>query len=282
MNKKALGKGLGAFIPDEFSILKDERFAELDLEDIKPNPFQPRTRFDDQTIDELAQSIRETGIVQPVIVVPEDDHYMIIVGERRWRAAQRAGLRKIPVLIRNIPKDKQLEVSLIENIHREELNALEIARAYQRLIDDNGYAQHELADKVGKDRSSVTNYLRLLKLPQEIQDRLADGTISMGHARAMLALEDPAIQLYACRQVIDRNLSVRNTEALVNRLKQKAPRAQRSLADPDLYALQEEMLKILGTKVLVAGGRNKGVVKIYYFSLDDLNRIYDRIKGASS
>lgn len=282
MNKKALGKGLGAFIPDEFSILKDERFAELDLEDVKPNPFQPRTRFDDQTIDELAQSIRETGIVQPVIVVPEDDHYMIIVGERRWRAAQRAGLRKIPVLIRNIPKDKQLEVSLIENIHREELNALEIAGAYQRLIDDHGYAQHELADKVGKDRSSVANYLRLLKLPQEIQDRLADGTISMGHARAMLALEDAATQLYACRQVIDRNLSVRNTEALVNRLKKKAPRAQRSLADPDLYALQEEMLKILGTKVLIAGGRNKGVVKIYYFSLDDLNRIYDRIKGASS
>lgn len=282
MSKKALGKGLGAFIPDEFSILKDERFAELDLEDVKPNPFQPRMRFDDQTIDELAQSIRETGIVQPIIVAPEDDHYKIIVGERRWRAAQRAGLRKIPVLIRNIPKDKQLEVSLIENIHHEELNALEIAQAYQRLIDDHGYAQHELADKVGKDRSSVTNYLRLLKLPQEIQDRLTDGTISMGHARAMLALEDPATQLYACRQVIDRNLSVRNTEALANRLKQKAPRAQRSLADPDLHALQEEMLKILGTKVLVAGSRNKGVLKIYYFSLDDLNRIYDRIKGASS
>ena len=282
MNKKALGKGLGAFIPDEFSILKDERFAELNLEDVKPNPFQPRTRFDDKTIDELAQSIRETGIVQPVIVAPEDDHYLIIVGERRWRAAQRAGLRKIPVLIRNIPKDKQLEVSLIENIHREELNALEIAHAYQRLIDDHGYAQHELADKVGKDRSSVTNYIRLLKLPQEIQDRLADGTISMGHARAMLAVEDPVTQLYACRQVIDRNLSVRNTETLVNRLKNKAPRAQRSLADPDLHALQEEMLKSLGTKVLVAGNRNKGVVKIYYFSLDDLNRIYDRIKGASS
>jgi len=282
MNKKALGKGLGAFIPDEFSILKDERFAELNLEDVKPNPFQPRTRFDDKTIDELAQSIRETGIVQPVIVAPEDDHYKIIVGERRWRAAQRAGLRKIPVLIRNIPKDKQLEVSLIENIHREELNALEIAHAYQRLIDDHGYAQHELADKVGKDRSSVTNYIRLLKLPQEIQDRLADGTISMGHARAMLAVEDPVTQLYACRQVIDRNLSVRNTETLVNRLKNKAPRAQRSLADPDLHALQEEMLKSLGTKVLVAGNRNKGVVKIYYFSLDDLNRIYDRIKGASS
>jgi len=282
MNKKALGKGLGAFIPDEFSILKDERFAELDLEDVKPNPFQPRMKFDDQTIDELARSIKETGIVQPVIVTPEADHYKIIVGERRWRAAQKAGLRKIPVLIRNIPKEKQLEVSLIENIHREELNALEIAHAYQKLIDDLGYAQHELADKVGKDRSSVANYLRLLKLPEEIRDRLGAGDISMGHARALLALEEAATQLYACRQIIDRGLSVRNTEALVNRLKKKAPRTQRSLADPDLHALQEEMLKILGTKVLVAGTRTKGVVKIYYFSLDDLNRIYERVKGAHS
>ncbi len=282
MSKKALGKGLGAFIPDELSILKDERFAELDIEDVKPNPFQPRVKFDDQTIDELAQSIKETGIVQPIIVAPEDDHYKIIVGERRWRAAQRAGLRKVPVLIRNIPKEKQLEVSLIENIHREELNALEIAQAYQRLIEEHGYAQHELADKVGKDRSSVTNYLRLLKLPQEIQDKLVDGEISMGHARAMLALEEAVTQLYCCRQVIDRGLSVRNTETLVNRLKKKAPRAQRSLTDPDLHALQEEMLKILGTKVLVAGSRNKGVLKIFYFSLDDLNRIYDRIKGVNA
>jgi ParB family chromosome partitioning protein len=282
MSKKALGKGLGAFIPDEFSILKDERFAELDLQDVRPNPFQPRMKFDDQTIEELARSIKETGIVQPVIVAPEEDHYKIIVGERRWRAAQKAGLRKIPVLIRNIPKDKQLEVSLIENIHREELNALEIAQAYQRLIDDHGYAQHELADKVGKDRSSVTNYLRLLKLPQEIQDRLTEGEITMGHARALLALEEMSVQLYACRQIIDRSLSVRNAEALVNRLKKKAPRTQRSLADPDLHALQEEMLKMLGTKVLVSGNRSKGVVKIYYFSLDDLNRIFDRIKGASS
>jgi len=282
MSKKALGKGLGAFLPDELSILKDERFAELDIEDVKPNPFQPRVKFDDQTIDELAQSIKETGIVQPIIVAPEDDHYKIIVGERRWRAAQRAGLRKVPVLIRNIPKEKQLEVSLIENIHREELNALEIAQAYQRLIEEHGYAQHELADKVGKDRSSVTNYLRLLKLPQEIQDKLVDGEISMGHARAMLALEEAVTQLYCCRQVIDRGLSVRNTETLVNRLKKKAPRAQRSLTDPDLHALQEEMLKILGTKVLVAGSRNKGVLKIFYFSLDDLNRIYDRIKGVNA
>ncbi|MEN6559183.1 MAG: ParB/RepB/Spo0J family partition protein [Acidobacteriota bacterium] len=282
MSKKALGKGLGAFIPEEFSILKDERFAELDLEQVKPNPFQPRTKFVDQTIDELAQSIKETGIVQPIVVTPDEDHYMIIVGERRWRAAQKAGLRKVPVLIRNIPKEKQLEISLIENIHREELNALEIAQAYQRLIDDHGYAQHELADKVGKDRSSVTNYLRLLKLPPEIQERLTNGEISMGHARALLALEDAATQLFCCKQVIERGLSVRNTESLVNRLKKRAPRTQRSLSDPDLHALQEEMLKMLGTKVLVSGSRNKGVLKIFYFSLDDLNRIYDRIKGANA
>ncbi len=282
MSKKALGKGLGAFIPDEFSILKEERFAEIEIDEIRPNPFQPRLKFDDQSIEELAQSIRESGIVQPVIVTPEDDHYKIIVGERRWRAAQRAGLRKIPVLIRNIPREKQLEISLIENLHREELNPLEIGQAYQRLIDEQGYTQQEVAEKVGKDRTSVTNYIRLLKLPPEIQDHVNGGTISMGHARALLALDDVSAQLFACRQVVDKALSVRNTEKLVTKLKERPPRTQRHLEDPDLKALQEEMLKVLGTKVLISGSRAKGVLKIFYFSLDDLNRIYDRVKGASS
>jgi ParB family chromosome partitioning protein len=282
MSKKALGKGLGAFIPDEFSILKEERYAEIEIDEIRPNPFQPRMKFDDQSIEELALSIKESGIVQPVLVAPEDDHYKIIVGERRWRAAQKAGLRKIPVLIRNIPREKQLEISLIENIHREDLNPLEIAQAYQRLIDEQGFTQQEVAEKVGKDRTSVTNYVRLLKLPQAIQDHVNGGTISMGHARALLALEDASAQLFACRQIVDKGLSVRNTEKLVNRLKERPPRTQRHLEDPDLRALQEEMLKILGTKVLISGSRAKGVLKIFYFSLDDLNRIYDRIKGASS
>jgi len=282
MSKKALGKGLGAFIPDEFSILKEERYAEIEIDEIKPNPFQPRMKFDDQSIDELARSIKESGVVQPVLVAPEDDHYKIIVGERRWRAAQKAGLRKIPVLIRNIPREKQLEISLIENIHREELNPLEIAQAYQRLMDEQGYTQQEIAEKVGKDRTSVTNYVRLLKLPQEIQDHINGGTISMGHARALLALEEASAQLFACRKVVEKSLSVRNTEKLVNRLKDRAPRTQRHLEDPDLRALQEEMLKILGTKVLISGSRSKGVLKIFYFSLDDLNRIYDRVKGALS
>jgi len=282
MSKKALGKGLGAFIPNEFSILKEERFAEVEIDEIRPNPFQPRMKFDDQSIEELAQSIRESGVVQPIVVTPEEDYYKIIVGERRWRASQKAGLRKMPVLIRNIPREKQLEISLIENIHREELNPLEIAQAYQRLIDEGGYTQQEVADKVGKDRTSVTNYVRLLKLPQEIQDHVNEGIISMGHARTLLALEETAAQLFACRQVVEKSLSVRNTEKLVNRLKERPPRTQRHLEDPDLRALQEEMLKILGTKVLISGSRSKGVLKIFYFSLDDLNRIYDRVKGASS
>jgi ParB family chromosome partitioning protein len=282
MSKKALGKGLGAFIPDEFSILKEERFAEIEIDEIRPNPFQPRMKFDDESIDELARSIRESGVVQPVLVTPEEDHYKIIVGERRWRAAQRAGLRKIPVLIRNIPKERQLEISLIENIHREELNPLEIAQAFERLIAEQGYTQQEIAEKVGKDRTSVANYIRLLKLPEEIQERINNGAISMGHARALLALEEASGQLFACRQIIEKNLSVRNTEKLVNKLKEKPPRTQRHLEDPDLRALQEEMLKILGTKVLISGNRSKGVLKIFYFSLDDLNRIYDRVKGVFS
>ncbi len=281
MIKKALGKGLDAFIPEEFGIIKEERYAELDVEQLKPNPLQPRMKFDNQAIDELAQSIRESGIVQPILVVPDDGHYKIIVGERRWRAAQKAGLKKIPVMIRNIAPEKQLEISIIENIHREDLNPIEIALAYQRMSSEWNYTQQDIAEKVGKDRTSVTNYLRLLKLPQEIRDSLVEENLSMGHARALLALEEPEVQLAAFRQIIDKGLSVRNTEKLVNRMKERPPRAQRSLEDPDLHALQEELLKMLGTKVVISGNRNKGALKIFYFSLDDLNRIFARIKGAS-
>ncbi len=281
MMKKALGKGLSAFIPEEFGIIKEERYAELDVTQLKPNPLQPRMRFDETSIDELAQSIRESGVVQPVLVVQEEGHFKIIVGERRWRAAQKAGLKKIPVMIRNLPPEKQLEIAIIENIHREDLNPLEIALAYQKMSQDLNYTQQEIADKVGKDRTSITNYMRLLKLPQEIQDALGDGSLSMGHARAILALEEAEAQLAAFREIMDKGLSVRSSEKLANRLKERPPRVQRSLEDPDLHALQEDLLKALGTKVLISGNRNKGTLKIFYFSLDDLNRIYERIKGAS-
>lgn len=280
MTKKALGKGLGAFIPEEFGILKEDRYAEVEIDKVEPNPQQPRTIFDDQSIEDLARSIRETGIIQPVLVVPEQDHYRIVVGERRWRAARKAGLRSIPVIIRNLTRDKQLEIQLIENIHREDLNPLEIARAFQQLSSELGLTQQEIADRVGKDRASVANYLRLLKLPEEVKNYILEGKLSMGQARAILALEEAELQLQAARMVVEKQLSVRDTEKLVQRYREKPPRAQKSLEDPDLRAVEEELVRFLGTKVTISGNRNKGAIRIFYFSLDDLNRIYDKIKGA--
>ncbi|NPV83408.1 MAG: ParB/RepB/Spo0J family partition protein [Candidatus Aminicenantes bacterium] len=280
MTKKALGKGLGAFIPEEFGILKEDRYAEVEIDKVQPNPQQPRTIFDDQSIEELARSIRETGIIQPVLVVPEDDYYRIVVGERRWRAARKAGLRSIPVIIRNLTKDKQLEIQLIENIHREDLNPLEIAQAFQQLSSELGLTQQEIADRVGKDRASVANYLRLLKLPEEVKNYILEGKLSMGQARAILALEETELQQQAARLVVEKQLSVRETEKLVQRYREKPPRAQKSLEDPDLRAVEEELVRFLGTKVTISGNRNKGAIRIFYFSLDDLNRIYDKIKGA--
>ncbi len=281
MTKKALGKGFGAFIPEEYGILKEERLAELDIEKIKPNPLQPRMKFNPETLDELARSIKESGVLQPVIVVPEDDHYRIIVGERRWRAAQKIGLKKIPAIIRSMQNVKQLETSLAENLQREDLNPLEIALAYQKMIQDLNYTQQDIADRVGKDRTSVANYLRLLKLPQEIQDYLAEGKISMGHARALLSVEDHELQLSISSQIIQNQLSVRDIERLTHKFR-KMPEEKTSELDPDLMALQEELTRLLGTKISISGSQNKGVIKIHYFSLDDLNRIYEKIKGENS
>ena len=173
MTKKALGKGLKAFMPEEFGIIKEERFLEMDIDQLKPNPLQPRMRQNPESLDELAQSIRETGVLQPVVVVPEEGTYKIIVGERRWRAAKMAGLQKIPVLIRTLSKEQQHEVSLIENLQRDDLNPLELALAYQKMTQEFGLTQQDIADRVGKDRTSVANTLRLLKLPQEVQDLIA-------------------------------------------------------------------------------------------------------------
>jgi len=282
MTKKALGKGLRAFIPEDYAILKEERYAEVEIGDIKPNPLQPRMKFDQVSMDELAQSIKESGVLQPILVVPEGDGYKIIVGERRWRAAQKAGLKKIPVLIRSLPKEKQLEVSLIENLQREDLNPIEIALAYQKLVEELNYTQQEVAERVGKDRTSVTNYLRLLKLPKEIQVNLGQGEISMGHARALLSLENADLQISLCRLIVQRSLSVRQVERMINRWKKKPPGEKRVVLNPDLLALQEEFLRLLGTKVSISGNQSKGIVKIYYFSMDELNRIYELIKGVSS
>jgi len=281
MKKKALGTGLKAFIPEVYGILKDEAYAELDIEQIKPNPLQPRQKFDKESIEELARSIKESGVLQPIIVAPDGKTYKIIVGERRWRAAQKAGLKKIPSLIRPIPETQQLETSLVENLQRENLNPLEIALSYQRMIQELNYTQQETAEKVGKDRTSVANYLRLLKLPKEIQDNLAAGKISMGHARALISLEGPELQISLYRQIIQENLSVRAVEKLIHKHKKSPPSQKRRKADADLMALQEDFIRLLGTKISISGNQNKGIIKIHYFSMDDLNRIFEKIKGGT-
>lgn len=279
MTKQALGKGIRAFIPEEYGILKGERYSDLDVELVKPNAAQPRVKFDDASIGELAQSIKTSGILQPIVVVPDGGRYRIIVGERRWRAAQRAGLKRIPAIIRNIPKEQELEVSLIENLQREELNPVEIANAYQRLVNELDLSQQDLADKVGKDRSSVTNYLRLLKLPVEVQDRIIADKISMGHARALLGLESAELQITVARQISDKQLSVRDVEHLIQKLKRRRPPRVHRPADANLEAVEEDLIKALGTRVVLAGNKNKGVIKIFYFSLEELNKLYDHIKG---
>jgi ParB family chromosome partitioning protein len=281
MIKKALGKGLGVFLPDDYGILKDERYAEVDIEEVSPNPLQPRMRFNPDSIEELAQSMRESGVIQPILVVPEGETYKIIVGERRWRAAQKAGLKKIPVLIRQVPKERQLEISLVENLHREDLNPLEIAHVYQRLIQELGYTQDEIAARVGKDRTSVANYLRLLNLPELVQNYLSDNKITMGHARALLALEEAESQIALAREIVHQNLTVRDVERMISGRKNQRPAARKPESDADLRAVEEELVKALGTKVTIAGNRKKGTIKISYFSLDDLNRIYGKIKGGS-
>jgi len=279
MKKKALGKGLKAFLPEDYGILKEERYIELDIEKIKPNPLQPRLNFKSDSIDELARSIQESGVLQPIVVTAEGGHYKIILGERRWRAAQKIGLKKIPALIRSFSKDRYLEISLIENLQREDLNPLEIALAYQRMNKELNYTQQEIADRVGKDRASVANYLRLLKLPKDVQDFLADDKISMGHARALIPIEDSEQQIALARLIHKNNLSVRDVEKRVNKIKAMPKTKEAKPIDPDLLALQEEFLKALGTKVSISGNQNRGIVKIYYFSLDELNQIYEKIKG---
>jgi ParB family chromosome partitioning protein len=279
MKKQALGKGLKAFLPADYGILKDEKFVDVDVEDLLPNPLQPRQDFDQEAIAELAQSIEETGILQPLIVVPEGNHYKIVVGERRWRAAQKIGLIKVPAIVRHLSEKEQIEASLVENLQRKDLNPIEVAYSYQKLIQELNYTQDTVAKKVGKDRTSVANFIRLLKLPPEIQKMVAEGKISMGHARALISLEKPDQQIFISRLIVEKNLSVRDIEKMMSDKRQKSSSKAKPGLDPDLQAIQDEMVEILGTKVTISGNANKGMIKLSYFSLEDLNRIFDKIKG---
>ena len=292
--RPALGKGLSALIPDAPEAPRASVGPlQIDIDLLAPNQQQPRVQMDDAKLEELAQSIRTNGIIQPILVRRTGSTYRIIAGERRWRAAQRAGLMKVPVVVRDVAEgsDKQLlELALIENIQRENLNPVDEALAYQRLADEFALTQDQIAAAVGKDRSSVANFLRLLKLSEEVRAELAAGTLSMGHARALLGLADAASQRHAAREVIARGLSVRDTEALVKRLTNQNANQTRALEPKDLgtrtaepgkdvhtRAAEDRMRFALGTKVRIVRKGSGGVVEVDFASEAELNRIYEHI-----
>jgi ParB family chromosome partitioning protein len=278
--RPALGKGLSALIPDAPEPAR-QGAIEIDIDLVTPNGRQPRAHVDEAKLEELAQSIKEYGVIQPILVQKIGDLYRIIAGERRWRAAQRAGLLKVPVVVRDVPIDNDrelLQLALIENIQRENLNPVDEAAAYQRLADDFGLTHEQIAAAVGKDRSSVANYVRLLKLPDDVRAELAGGALSMGHARALLALPDHAAQREALREVISRGLSVRETEALVKRLASPAaPRAAKPANDVHTRAAEDRLRFALGTKVRIVRRAQGGTIEISFSSEAELNRIYEQI-----
>src|ERR671921_151110 len=218
MTRRALGRGLSALLSDKPATTNEE-MVEIDLDLIEPNNFQPRTSFDEERLEQLAQSIRANGIIQPLLVRRlSSDKYQLVAGERRWRAAQRAGLHRVPCVVKDIPEDRMLELALIENIQRQELNAIEEAQAYKRLIETLGLTQEMVAQRVGRDRTFITNYLRLLRLPEDIQELVEQDKLSMGHARAILGVDDPEIQRKVARNITEHGLSVRETERTIKRL----------------------------------------------------------------
>ena len=281
--RPALGKGLSALIPDVPEPVRPG-VLELDVDRLSPNDHQPRLQMDDAKLDELAASIKANGVIQPILVRRSGERYQIIAGERRWRAAQRAGLRTVPVVVREVSAgDKQvLELALIENLQREGLNPVDEALAYQRLASEFSLTQDQIAAAVGKDRSSVANFMRLLKLPDEVRGDLASGALSTGHARALLALNDPAAQRQGAREVIARGLSVRETEALVKRMA-AAPAATspRTATEPakDVHtrAAEDRMRFALGAKVRISRRGKGGRIEIDFGSEDELNRLFDFI-----
>jgi len=277
--RQALGKGLGALIPEKpSSELEGKKvFHICGIEEIQPNPFQPRKVFDDEQLQELVGSIREKGILQPLIVRRKGESYELIAGERRWRAAQKAGVKEVPILIKDVPESEILELSLIENIQRENLNPIEEAEAFKGLVDHFHLTQEEVSRKVGKDRTTIANTIRLLKLPPEIRQSLADGAISMGHARAFLSLDGLEKQKLAFKKVLAASLSVRQTESLVKRIHSKGHPGP-SKNNQEWNPIVEELQRVLGTKVRIMGKRNRGRIEIKFYSQDELDRIIDLLR----
>ena len=286
MNRKALGRGLGALLSSDQTVDLQPESSELDVSLIEANPSQPRTHFDEVGLGRLAESIKNHGVVQPVLVRRLGDRYELIAGERRWRAARMAGLSKIPVVIRDVPDKDLLEIALIENIQREDLNPIEEAQAYKKLIENVGLTQEALAVRVGRDRSYITNYLRLLRLPDDLQQLVRDGRLSTGHARTLLGLPHADLQRRIARQVIEKELSVRATEGLVKRSTitsvSKSPSRHVS-DDANIRAAETKLRRTLGTQVRIVQQTSDGPGKleITFVNNQHLDRIYNLLTAAA-
>ena len=274
-----MGRGLSALISTDSPLADSDEIRDIEIDLIRPGHQQPRTTFDQSKLEELAQSIRTSGIIQPLLVRPRGGLFELVAGERRWRAAQLAGLPRIPAIIREIPDDKLLELALIENIQRQELNPIEEANAYKRLIESLNLTQDEVAQRVGRDRTFVTNYLRILKLPSEIQLLLESEKLSFGHARALLGLGDVILQRRYAQKIVKHNWSVRETERRIKHAPKDAATPSKQLpkqSDPNVRAAEARLRRHLGTQVqiLPARGGSAGRIQIEYYSALDLDRIY--------
>jgi len=277
--RPALGRGLSALIPDAPIQAPSDRPLEVDTDLLRPNPHQPRAHVDETRLEELARSIRANGVIQPIVARRAGKRYEIIAGERRWRAAALAGVLKVPVVLRQVPDDKLLEVALIENVQREDLNPIEEAAAYRRLADEFHLTQEQIAQSVGKDRASVANYLRLLRLPEEVRAEIASGRVSMGHARALVALGDAQAQRRAAREIISRGLSVRETESLVRKLTEPPAPARAKKTDVHTRAAEERLRLALGTRVRIVRKGKGGRIEVDFTNEDELQRLYEQLTG---
>lgn len=279
MKRKALGKGLSALLP-EAPASAAENWAEIEIERIDPNPFQPRQHMEEEKLRELAESLSTQGFMQPLLVRRFAGRYQLIAGERRWRAAQLAGLKKVPAVVRQVQESQLLELALIENIQREELNPIEEAGAYQRLISELGLSQEQIAARVSKDRSTVANMLRLLRLPAAIRKAIAQQQISPGHARPLLALGTADVQVGVAREVVEKGLSVRDVERRVKTLLTEKNRAGKKktksgVADPNTRAAEGRLREVLGTRVRIVRNGRAGRIELSYHSEEELNRLYE-------
>jgi ParB family chromosome partitioning protein len=287
MTRKVLGRGLSALLSDATTQISED-LKEIDIDLIEPNNVQPRTRFDESQLEELSQSIKINGIVQPILVRRiGTEKYQIVAGERRWRAAQLAGLQKIPAVIRDVPDDRMLELALIENIQRQELNAIEEAHAYKKLIETLGLTQEVVAQRVGRDRTFVTNYLRLLRLPEDIQNLVEESKLSMGHARALLGIEDIDKQRELALKIVEQGFSVRETERTIKRLITNDTSIDVlpiKVDDPNYRSAEDKLRRRFGTKVRILPSNNSegGKIEIQYYNDQDLQRLYELLGAAQA